>query len=166
MGKQEISYDRYSIIPRCLIFLNRDDSILFIKGAPGKKLWPNLYNGIGGHIEKGEDIFSAAHREIFEETGLRPESLYLCGIIIIDTNKKLGIGIFVFKGNCSQGETTPSSEGELHWIGPDELNELDLVEDLPILLPKVLNWQPHQLPFSALYQYQGGDNKLQIKFFE
>ena len=55
-NEQGIFQYRYKVIPRTLIFLKKHNSILLIKEAETKKLWPNLYNGIGGHIEKGEDI--------------------------------------------------------------------------------------------------------------
>jgi len=67
---QGLNQDRYMLIPRTLIFLTRGDKILLIKGAANKRLWANLYNGIGGHIEPGEDILSAARRELKEETNL------------------------------------------------------------------------------------------------
>ena len=61
--EQGVSKNRYQLIPRCLIFIRKDDSFLLIKGASNKKIWANKFNGIGGHIEKGEDIKSAAQRE-------------------------------------------------------------------------------------------------------
>jgi 8-oxo-dGTP diphosphatase len=67
---QVVSRDRYSLIPRCLIFLQRADEVLLFKGSPDKRLWPGRYNGVGGHIERGEDVLSAARRELLEETGL------------------------------------------------------------------------------------------------
>jgi 8-oxo-dGTP diphosphatase len=48
------------IIPRVAVFLRRNDSYLLLKGAPTKRLWANKYNGLGGHIERGEDVLSAA----------------------------------------------------------------------------------------------------------
>ncbi|MCH7664271.1 MAG: NUDIX domain-containing protein, partial [Chloroflexi bacterium] len=57
------SNDRYQLIPRVLIFITRGDEVLLLKGAPDKNLWANLYNGVGGHIERGEDVLSAARRE-------------------------------------------------------------------------------------------------------
>ena len=74
---QGLNQDRYMLIPRTLIFLTRGDNILLIKGAVNKRLWANLYNGIGGHIESGEDILSAARRELTEETSLTSDNLGL-----------------------------------------------------------------------------------------
>jgi len=60
---QGITNDRYTIIPRTAIFLRRGDLVLLLKGAPTKRLWANKHNGLGGHLESGEDVLSAAKRE-------------------------------------------------------------------------------------------------------
>jgi len=157
--------ERYTLIPRTLIFLTREDQILLIKGAPHKRLWANQYNGIGGHIEPGEDLLSAARRELIEETGLSPVDLWLCGTIVIDTRGKPGIGIFVYRGECPDGEPKPSQEGTLVWIPQNRVYTLPLVEDLHTLLPKVLEMDKDTAPFSALYTYDESD-RLQITFGE
>ncbi len=53
MQEQGTHFARYPVIPRALIFLFTGDSVLLLKGAPDKRIWPGLYNGIGGHIEAG-----------------------------------------------------------------------------------------------------------------
>lgn len=73
LSDQGVSTQRYKLIPRTLIFLKRGDKVLLHKGAPHKHIWANLYNGIGGHIERGEDVLNAARRELNEETGLDAE---------------------------------------------------------------------------------------------
>ena len=40
------------------------------------------YNGVGGHLERGEDVAACMEREILEETGLRVRSMSLRGTVV------------------------------------------------------------------------------------
>ncbi len=160
---QGVDSGRYQLIPRTLIFIIRGESVLLLKGAPHKRIWGGYYNGVGGHIEQGEDVLSAARRELAEETGLVPDSLWLIGTVTVNTGQQVGIGLYVMKGISNKGETLPSEEGELEWVPFDEIGEKNLVDDLPILLPKVLKGKPGDPPFSARYYYDEND-KLVVEF--
>ncbi len=162
---QGTTQDRYTVIPRTAIFLRRGELYLLLKGAPTKRLWANKYNGIGGHVERGEDVLSSAKRELFEETGLTAD-LWLCGTVIVDAgDADAGIGLYIFSGECLEGDPIPSSEGTAEWIRYNAINELPVVEDLPVLLSKIHGMQRGDPPFSArsFYDEKG---KLIVKFAE
>lgn len=153
------------MIPRALVFARRGDSVLLLKGAANKRLWPNIYNGIGGHVEQGEDPLSAARREFLEETGLPLLEPWLCAIITIDTQQPTGIGMYVFLGQAGEGQFKNSDEGQLQWVSLDTLASYPLVEDLPLLLPRLLAMKKGDQPLFAHYSYNQQD-ELQIQFIQ
>lgn len=97
---QGISNQRYALIPRVLIFpVNETGQILLLEGAQDKKIWAGYWNGVGGHVEQGESVLSAAKRELLEESGLVAEKLIFCGQVLVDTGQSRGIIFLSSKQN-------------------------------------------------------------------
>lgn len=156
---------RYTVVPRVLCFLVDGDAVLLLKGAPEKPLWAGLYNGVGGHMEAHEDPYQAARREIREETGLEVSELYLRGILHVSLSQGPGVLVFCFVGPAPSRSVRPSREGTLEWVPLARLPELPLVEDLPLLLPRLLRPRPDDLPcFARSYYLPNG--RLQLEFSE
>jgi len=150
-SNQSVTSNRYTVIPRTAIFLRRGDSYLLLRGAPTKRLWANLYNGLGGHVERGEDVLSSAKRELLEESGLTAD-LWLCGTVMVDTGET-GICMYLYSGECLDGEPQLSEEGLAEWIVFDKISELPVVEDLPVLLSRIHAMKRSDPPFSARSYY-------------
>lgn len=171
MGRKDqgvsVSAGRYQTVPRTLCFITHGDDVLLLKGAPDKRIWANRYNGIGGHVEREEDVYAAALREICEETGWGKDEvgkLCLRGLVNVDVNNpQTGIMLFVFTAAARQRQTRPSAEGTLEWVPCSRLSDYDLVEDLPVLLPFVLSLPETVPPFFAHYSYDQ-DDQLVIRF--
>ena len=157
---QSIQHNSFAIIPRTLCFLLRKDDLLLLRIASDRGTWSGQLNGIGGHIQRGEDPLSSAEREIFEESGLTPSDLRLTGVVTIDTQDNIGIGLYVFVGKSISGEVSSSEEGDPVWIPVNSVNEFDLVEDLPVIIPRALDSYQTGIPFSAVYRYDEAGNLI------
>lgn len=155
--------DRYSLIPRTAVFLRDGDAFLLLKGSPKKTIWPGLYNGVGGHIDRGEDALTAARRELREETGLEA-NLWLCGTVVVDSGP-VGIGLFVFSGEVTGGELQASVEGKAEWISYDRIRSLPVVLDVPQLAARIFRMRKGDPPFAAR-SYYSEDGKLRLEFAE
>ena len=154
--------DRYQVIPRVLVIITHEDRVLLIRRAEHKKLWPGKYNAPGGHIERGEDPEQAGRRELLEETGVQVETLQLRGMIVAETGLSgTGILVFIYQGKADDATLTASDEGEPVWAHPDQLSELDLVSDSPLLFDLTLK----QSDFFYVYKIPtaDGDEDVQVR---
>lgn len=165
MGREEqgVAGRRYTVVPRTLCFVFHGQDVLLLKGAPEKRLWPNQYNGIGGHLEAGEDMVMAARREIKEETGLAVHDLRLRGVVTVDVEREVGVLIGVFSASVNSPELADSAEGRLAWFGVADLPLGEMVPDVPLLLERVTDSSTGTPPFSARYRYDG-DDRLLVEF--
>lgn len=150
---QKILKNRYLVVPRTLVLLFSEGRVLLQKGAPTKKIWAGQYNGLGGHIERGEDVVSAARREILEESGLEVRDLRIHGVVMIDVEPEQGICMFVLSGHEVEGTLRSSDEGQLEWIKLNKLENYPCVEDIPLLIPRILSGQFFSLEY--LYDSEG-----------
>ncbi|HLA43473.1 MAG TPA: NUDIX domain-containing protein [Aggregatilineales bacterium] len=159
----DATHGHWTVIPRTLCFVTHGGDVLLLKRAAHKRIFPNKYNGLGGHIERDEDPRSSAIREIKEEAGLDVINVRYRGVINIDAGGTGGIMLLVYTAEATSREVIDSEEGTLEWVALDEVPAQDVVEDLPILLPRLFG--KINAPFSAHVSYDEND-QLIFRFAE
>lgn len=170
MGREDqgvaASRARYQVIPRTLCFVRHSDEVLLLRGAPTKRIWADRYNGLGGHVERGEDVLDAMLREIQEEAGLEVHDVCLVGVVHADAgDQELGILFFIFTAWSDGKQAIASPEGSLEWHKVDALPVSQMAPDLPVILPRLLELPPEAAPLFLAYRYDEQD-QLVITFAE
>ncbi len=150
---------------RTLCFLRCEDDILLLKRSLKTRIFPGRFNGVGGHLERGEDPLTGARREILEETGIHINDLTLRAIYAIDAGEAVGIIVYVFLGTVTQRQVVDSDEGKLHWVPIKALPGYPLVDDLYQVLPRILDQPAGTNPLFIQMRYNESDD-LVLQFIE
>jgi 8-oxo-dGTP diphosphatase len=159
-----VTEGRWMTSVRTLTFVLHGGDVLLMKRSATKRIFPNRYNGLGGHIERDEDPYTSALREVKEESGLDVSDLRLRGVYNIDSGDATGIVLFIFTARALTASLAHDcDEGTLHWVPVDQALTLDLVEDLPLILPRVLAMQADDVSFFAHVSYDDAD-RLVLRF--
>ncbi len=90
--------------------------LLLLKRAPSKKLYPNLYGFVAGHVEPSESLEQAALREIEEETGRKDTRLIPIvdvDFTILDKRFRGRVFLTIFP---SKNITLSSEHMEFEWV--------------------------------------------------
>ena len=100
------------------------------------------YNGLGGKLKPGEDIYRCLQREIFEEAGICCEEAVLRGTINwqgFGSREEDWFG-FIFRIHRFSGVAkTSNEEGELVWKSVEDMEKLTMWEGDKYFLPLVFD---------------------------
>ena len=151
--------ERYAARLVTLTFVVDDEHVLLMRHPDDGDRFPGRWNGIGGHVEPGEDIRAAARRELREESGLDLAELRLCGVVHESGLLGRGFVLFVFLASCTRRAAHSPEGRELVWHPIAELADLPLVHDVEILLTRAL---AGGAPFFAVEAYDGGDRRTSL----
>jgi 8-oxo-dGTP diphosphatase len=109
------------VIPGSLCYLVHDKKVLLIqrRNPPHVGLW----SPPGGKMNPGESPTRCVLREFYEETGLMLRSPRLR---VVTTVLHAGMGmqfmLFVYSARRYTGKLAVSDEGDIQWVGLDELD--------------------------------------------
>ncbi|RKH72234.1 8-oxo-dGTP diphosphatase [Corallococcus sp. AB049A] len=115
------------------------------------------YNGLGGKMERDEDIAACMRREIREEAGIECTRMSLRGTLSWPGFGKHGedwLG-FIFRIDAFTGTPLDKNpEGSLSWVPVSSILSLSLWDGDRHFLPLVFDEDPR--PFHGVMPYEGG----------
>lgn len=114
--------------------------------------------GLGGRVERDEDVVAGVRREITEESGLVAEDLVLRGTILWPGFGKNGQDWFgfVFRVDAFSGEPHGGNdEGTLTWVPVRDLATVPMWASDHEWLPMVFDADPRQ--FHGVMPYHNGE---------
>jgi 8-oxo-dGTP diphosphatase len=136
---------------------DREQVLLVHRNAREDDQHLGKYNGLGGKLERDEDVVTGMRREIFEEAGIECEALSLRGTISWPGFGRRGedwLG-FLFLITRFRGVPFPSNaEGTLEWVPVARLQELPLWDGDRQFLPLVFDDDPRA--FHGVMPYRDG----------
>jgi 8-oxo-dGTP diphosphatase len=115
------------------------------------------YNGLGGKIERDEDVVACMRREIREEAGIECESMQLRGTISwpgFGRNGEDWLGFVFVVDRWSGTPLEANAEGTLEWVEVERIPELPLWDGDRQFLPLVFDADPR--PFHGVMPYRDG----------
>ena len=122
-----------------LCFIVRKDEILLAmkKRGFGKGRW----NGVGGKVEKNEEVPSAVVREAKEEIGVLPIDIYRVAVLnfYFTHNQDWNQQVIVYISDRWDGKPVESEEMKPKWFKQNNLPYKEMWPDDILWLPHVLN---------------------------
>ncbi len=113
------------------LILNKD-KIFVQKRSSDRKLFPNCWDVVGGHLEKGENIISTLSREIKEETSWQLEKIlghfYTFDWQAQAQEKREFAFLLIVSGDLKKPILEKDKHSEFLWLAS---NQLEILKDKP-----------------------------------
>lgn len=136
---------------------DRQNVLMIHRNARANDHHLGKYNGLGGKLDRDEDVLTGFRREIREEAGIECDEVALRGTLSWPGFGKQGedwLG-FIFVVTRFTGEVMERNpEGTLEWIVRDRIMDLPMWEGDRHFLPLVFDDDPR--PFHGVMPYRDG----------
>ncbi|CAL9557054.1 hypothetical protein SUDANB171_04541 [Streptomyces sp. enrichment culture] len=110
--------------------VNERGEIFAQRRSAQRRLFPDTWDLVGGHVEPGESVLAALVREVAEETGWRVRRVRRSlGVLTWEGDDGLGLRhevdyLVEVEGDLSAPRLEWSKHPRYGWFGPDRLEEL------------------------------------------
>ena len=125
------------IIATLCYIMNGDEVLMLHRTKKENDMHKDMYNGLGGKIEKGEDPYTCVIREVYEEAGVDIVPLYAGNLTFENFQKDVDWEVHLFIAHGFRGSLSECNEGDLVWVNKKDLFNLDLWPGDRIFLKKM-----------------------------
>lgn len=115
------------------VFVRRGNKYLVIKRSEQKRYAPGYAHFVGGKVERGENPYLTAKREVLEESGIRIKNMKLRAVILEISpveGEPYDWMIYHFTANYDSGKIKETDEGKLIWMTKSEIHKQNLFPSL------------------------------------
>ncbi len=140
------------------VFIRRGGRILVLRRSATRQYAANVVHPVGGKVEPDEDPFTAAQREVIEETGLSVTNMRLEAVLLDVApvpHESHNWLIYHFSADCAAGEPHETDEGELVWMTPAEFLRQRLHPSLEGIAERILDPRKGTLFVTHTYNANG-----------
>ena len=149
------------------VFIRRQGKVLVLRRSSTRRYAANVVHPVGGKVDPLEDPFTAAQREVEEETGLSIKNVRL-EAVLFDVAPVAGEShnwlIYHFSADSEHGEPHQTEEGELLWMTPAEFVRQPLHPSLQAgVAERILDPRIGTIFVKHTYDLNGGIATRQVK---
>lgn len=143
------------------VFIRKDGKYLLMKRSKDKIAAPGKVHPFGGKLDKNENPYEGAIREIKEEVGVDIKNLKLEAVVLELINEKdspVNWLVFHFSADYDKGEIIKSEEGKVILLTEEEIKSSDLLPSVKSIIDNILN--PNDGTVFTTNSYQGFEKGL------
>ena len=123
-GGSTLKSGEYHLVVHIWI-VSKDNKILIQRRSPDKKLMPGEWAATGGAAIAGEDSFTAAKRELFEELGIISDKATLKKMLRLKRrNSWLDVWFTEYNSSIEKLILQEEEVAEVKWVTLEELNKM------------------------------------------
>ncbi len=123
-GNVNLKQGEYHLVVHIWV-VSPDGKILIQRRSDTKKLMPGEWAATGGAAISGEDSFTAARRELYEELGIASDKNNLKKLLRLKRrNSLLDIWVIESDAEASELKLQESEVAEVKWVTAEELREM------------------------------------------